>query len=935
MFRRYAYLVAMAVLFWGAGTSWAATHRVTSGTALDAAFWAGVQDGDTIVLADDVALTAPAALTGKSVLIKSADGTLRSISVGADNQLQWVNTVDGPGTSLVLDGVAITGGTGNSLGGGMHTTTGSAPATPLPGISITMKNGAEFVGNTARGVNDPSGVMMLGMFDIGLMMRGMGGGIHAGVLNMTAGTITMRGNTASGEDDHTGYGGAIYVTQTATLNGDMLFENNTATGEVYSSGKGGAIYSNGELHMTGSAMFKNNTAKGENGHSGLGGAIISRYFSLENASFLGNRAISDGTSDYSGLGGAIYFHTQGYTHSDRPDDTANIGVIRATAGQESVFRGNTDGDSSTRRRNALYMGTYETSANPAAIMSLQTGTLNLSAAAGALVSFYDPIASDARAHQIVVNPDVADTGTVRFWGNNEYYGHTTVTNGTMFLMGAGDLGQTIYGFKGETAIGGGALNSVFTVKSTGTLGLSVDSVLYADTFTSENGAKLAVNASQIGSGSHTYTDIIQTSTAVAVAATMVHESDLVSAALVANGTSADLKVTVNNAAKVWGSDYAVIDILRLSALPDAALRTWLNTAMSGNLSNLDMTTLQALRGDGVAMGHVAHVANAAIFRSAINTRVRDVWREAAFVAKGGEDMASAGALASPAIYRDRMAPANRIWASVGGNSIRQDDAGGRAGYKYDPFSLALGYDRECGAWLFGAAFQYANGDVKARNGTAKTEVDSALATVYTAFRQGAFYVTAGLEAGLGWNDVTTNYAALGRSARGKYDSALFGANFELGYDFSMGCSDSFRITPHIGMEYANLRTEAFSEKSDNSAPTRRFHKTHGDFANIPVGVALVKDFTVSGSSAVVTPRLDVAYVRNIGDVDNSVTASFIGIPGGAWTASDVKSKRNTIRIGAGVSASMNNRTQLGLTYVAELRNGYRNHAGLFSASVGF
>ena len=1043
MFRLFAAVVVTATLVLGAGDARAGTHTVTSRTVLDAAFWAGVLDGDVLVLQDDVTLTAPADMTGKSVTIKSADGKVKTITAGA-NPLQWVNIAAGPDVSLVLDGVAIAGGAGTSMGGGLHTSTGSAPATPLPGLSLTMKNGAAFANNTASGLNGPSGVTMMGVFDLGLLMRGMGGGlmvhsaaidgdavifrdntailegdpasldyfflmfggaggglaaidrltidadsivftgnkaldqsttgtpdsaaggglwasfptltaktitfsdnsvhtqnddggiggaIHAGVLNMTADVITMRGNTASGEGDHTGFGGAVYVTQNATMDGDMLFENNTAKGEDWSSGKGGAIYSNGELTLTGSAVFRNNTAQGVDKHSGLGGAIISRHFSLENAAFTNNRAISDGVSDYSGLGGAVYFHTQGYTHSDRLDDTENIGVISAGADRETVFQGNTDGDSANRRPNALFMGTYETASNKSAIVTeaLQTGTLKLSAAEGGVISFHDPIASDKRKHSIVVNENSGDTGLVRFWGDNEYYGSTTVANGTMLLMPGGDQGATVYGRKGENnaGVGGGTLDSLFTVKSTGTLGMSAGATIHADTFVAENGAGFLFGASSLAAGTHVLGGAIQTLNPVLIAGLMESAGNLYSAKLVANGNNADIEVTVHNAADAWGGDYVFLDAFRQGGLGSLE-RAWVDSLFAGGVTSADMPVIQALRGDAVAAGAGGQRSTFTAFAGTVSERfglAGGIDRAIAEAAGGASDQALASFAACGSSF------ANNIWASAGKHFIRQDSRRKVAGYRFDPYTLAIGYDRRIGSWTFGVAAQYADGDLKARNNIAKTDITSLIGSLYAGYTHGGFYANASFSAGMGWNDVVTHYNRFASQSKGSYDSSIVGGNLELGYEFSLPGSP-IGITPHVGLDYAHVRTDSFTEHSKNGAPVRHFGKSNTDMAEIPLGVTLAGDFT-AGCSTTVRPYIDAAYIRSVGDVASSVTASFVGAPGSAWTAQDIGEARNAFRIKAGFQARFNDRVTVDLTYGARLRSGYRDHSGSISFSTGF
>ena len=171
-----------------------------------------------------------------------------------------------------------------------------------------------------------------------------------GTVNVAASDVVFEGNTAtsggavylggSGTSDiaftdavfkenqaNTGNGGAIYSGISGSSNlaiADSSFEGNSA-------GYGGAVFNNGQLTTSGNVVFSGNGAT-------YGGAVYNYFTSTTDGSLVFNGGARFTGNTASGLGGAIY-------------NTRSI-TLNPGAGQEIVFRGNTDSTGS----NAIFMG---------------------------------------------------------------------------------------------------------------------------------------------------------------------------------------------------------------------------------------------------------------------------------------------------------------------------------------------------------------------------------------------------------------------------------------------------------------------------------------------------------------------------------------------------------------------------------------------------
>jgi hypothetical protein len=302
---------------------------VTTGEALAEAI-TGLPPGGSGVftLVDDITLSGPLAVDGKTVALEGYSGRTVRVSRGPGYTGKLFTVPSGG--SLVLGG-------GRNRGRGTLVLDGESAATADPlieviGGSLTLNSGAELRNNDRPGANGGGVAVDGGTFTMtGGTVSGNkannGGGVHVtggGAFTMTGGTIS--GNTASNDGggasvDHgtfTMYGGnitgntvTVYSAGGLALNaGTFTIYGGSISGNIARNNGGGVmltgyeLYSGyipaarGRLTMYGGSISRNTSANGSGGGIVLQGNV---EFTLYGGTISGNKANS-------GYGGGIFFN---------------------------------------------------------------------------------------------------------------------------------------------------------------------------------------------------------------------------------------------------------------------------------------------------------------------------------------------------------------------------------------------------------------------------------------------------------------------------------------------------------------------------------------------------------------------------------------------------------------------------------------------------
>ena len=251
-----------------------------------------------------------------------------------------------------------------------------------------------------------------------------------------------------------------------------------------------------------------------------------------------------------------------------------------------------------------------------------------------------------------------------------------------------------------------------------------------------------------------------------------------------------------------------------------------------------------------------------------------------------------------------------VWADVIATYNSADELFGNSGYSADIYAGVLGADVGISNdWVAGVAFTIGQGDVEGEGDTMgiKNDADFYGVSLYTVKDLGQLRASADMGYLKVKNDISTN---VNYGGKGDTDVLTVGGRL----DMTVYQGESFDVTPHFGMRYAN-----FSIDTMNGTATDDINVIEA-----PIGVTVKGKTTVDGWK--VAPAVDVSVVPQFGDKKAKIWNS------GVSYTQDVLDPA-LVRTSVGVTAQKDNFT-FGLNYRLGVgANERQNHH--FNATVRY
>lgn len=721
--------------------------------------------------------------------------------------------------------------------------------------------------------------------------------------------------------------------------GDAAFVNvkNSFAGAVGFEPEGNAILA--KFQNQGDLFFVNNFSQGSRVFSDIGGGAITispkfiyganLIFNSTGSTYFANnmagRLLSSGTP--AAVGGAIYFKGRGSERNVVFSPTGNNRVEFMNNWHLVGIDANNEYDYSIARSNAMYV----------------TGVadIHLNPSKNASILFRDPIMNRNNGTRGIINVLQNGSGTTRFWNGWDYAkndiaeailgGTISIEQGRMLAMDHA-VYATDTNYRLDVA-----------VKNGGELGVSIDpagnhSRIISETFEAEQGAKLfvtGISTFEPGSYSRVYEEMVVTNDPIAsVPETMQVNNQFMHAEFrQSSQKQVDLYLyRVTNAASVIGGDAGFIDDMRLNPYLPEPIRWAIDDLYNyGEFTREMEDMLQSVSGTDYVNSLNAMRTNGRIFHQAMLGHMSQLDEQA------GEHCFRRSCcdylMRTP--YQGRS---SQLWGEFVQNWTEQKNPGHlRGDYSYDPHSLMFGKDSRRGQWNLGWAFQYAQGVTRSQNvlSPVKTETDTVAAGLYLGRTFGKNYLKMTAQAGLGYNETRTDYYQTNFGADGHFLSGILGTGMEFGRAMCLGqARHPWSLTPHIGVEYFWISGETFMENGGRSTPNiygisdgydfaRRFAHASYHVIDIPIGFRISKTFQKDGWISSMTPTVDLAYVRSVGDSAPDVRGNFLASPDYSWRVNGTKMGRDAFRMNVGLTAGFLKNWSLNCQYGLEARH---NHA---------
>jgi outer membrane autotransporter protein len=273
------------------------------------------------------------------------------------------------------------------------------------------------------------------------------------------------------------------------------------------------------------------------------------------------------------------------------------------------------------------------------------------------------------------------------------------------------------------------------------------------------------------------------------------------------------------------------------------------------------------------------------------------------------------------------------WASGFGLSGNRDGDGtvGSARLGYSMGGGSFGADVQLNPnLLLGGAIGGAGSDFSLDGRSASGTARAMFFALYGSWTMGPLYVDATATYGLAsfsTNRIATQGTILER-ATGDFDGHQVGGRVEAGWRFRI---QHYELTPFAGVTVQSLHQDAYSENATNftsGAPGilgLSYQAQSTTSVRSTLGAQAATTFQL-GERLSVTPRLRAAWAHEFND-DRQVNASFLSIPGAAFTVSGARPARDAALVSAGVDVGIGRNVTVYAQFDSELAGSGNAYAG--------
>lgn len=236
-----------------------------------------------------------------------------------------------------------------------------------------------------------------------------------------------------------------------------------------------------------------------------------------------------------------------------------------------------------------------------------------------------------------------------------------------------------------------------------------------------------------------------------------------------------------------------------------------------------------------------------------------------------------------------------VWVRALHSDADQNRRNQVAGFDANTSGIIIGADGKLNEQTtLGMAYSYATSDVDSDDGNS-TDVKSHALIAYGSWEQGPVFVDASLT--YGKNDNESKRHIAGTTAKGDYDSDLFGLNVLGGYGFIVG--DGYIVEPRAALRYRNLKIDGYTE--DGSSAALSVNGQRIEVGELGAGVRFAKDFAVANGT--LKPEVTLMTYHDL-IADQADTTSAFVLGGNAFVSNAAAPTRNSYEAGVGAEYSV-------------------------------
>ena len=257
-----------------------------------------------------------------------------------------------------------------------------------------------------------------------------------------------------------------------------------------------------------------------------------------------------------------------------------------------------------------------------------------------------------------------------------------------------------------------------------------------------------------------------------------------------------------------------------------------------------------------------------------------------------------------------------VWLSGLGGFTMQRSQGSTEGFDYQGGGYALGVNyRVASEWTVGAALGQMFGKNIGRDYASTNTQDSIMGLIDTVWfrklnNQHSIAISGAIAYGSTYNDLDTTFPD-GQHANGDWNNLSYSGIFQATWHIAL--KDNYVLSPSIGLEYTDVRQEAFRETQDI---TRRFDRGHFRNLALPIGVSLSKVFTLPNGN----PWHNSVSIHYLPDIYRHRAETSANFNGFAWDVHGSDSARNAVRVGVFSRLALSTAWDVSCSYQLEARS---------------
>ncbi|MCE9508101.1 MAG: autotransporter domain-containing protein [Alphaproteobacteria bacterium] len=278
------------------------------------------------------------------------------------------------------------------------------------------------------------------------------------------------------------------------------------------------------------------------------------------------------------------------------------------------------------------------------------------------------------------------------------------------------------------------------------------------------------------------------------------------------------------------------------------------------------------------------------------------------------------------------------WLQTFGQTAKQDEHGGVAGYDSDTLGVMAGADSTdlISDGVLGVSFNYGRIHAESKNiNTTETDIDSYGFILYGSRKLGSeTFMDAQL--GYAWNEIGSerhDVGGPGATASADYSSGQYSAKLLLGRDYLADNLPGAVLTPTVSAAYTHLKTEGYTETGAPGA----LAVGSENFNLLKLGIGANAAWKLQNTEgSLMKPMIRAGYAYNAINDKVETTASFAGDPSGTtFSASGPSPARSTFNAGVGLTYTTAANFDLSANYDYVFKSDYRSHAGVLRATAHF